>query len=108
MNLVRQKLYDTSACALIWLAGKPTSMLGNARIGSHATGWAGTGQESGLWNAVKGVYFAHLGFGYDAVKFFTAAPPNEMRWLTLEKAKQLRIAIHVYGAPPRGPSVLGY
>jgi hypothetical protein len=34
-----------------------------------------------------GAYLARLGFGYDAVKFFTEAPPNELQWLTPEKAR---------------------
>lgn len=110
---IRYKQYETvavnrctSACALIWLAGVPTSMIGTVNIGFHASGWADTGKESGLGNVMRGVYFAHLGFGYDAVRFFTEAPPNSMQWLTPQTAKRLGININIYSAPAR--PMLGY
>jgi hypothetical protein len=80
-----------SACAFVWLAGRPRTFGGGARIGFHGVYDARSGQQLGLPNALLGTYLGYLGFGYDAVIWMVSAQPKAMHWLTAESAKKYGI-----------------
>jgi hypothetical protein len=82
-----------SACAAIWLAGTPRIMMSNALIGFHAASI--NGQERGQGNAVFGAYMTRLGLGYPAVGWATTAGPNDIAYLTPDKAKEIDISVNV-------------
>jgi hypothetical protein len=103
---IRQKghattvLADTecmSACALIWVAGVRRYMDDTSKIGVHAAyRFDGNSvQESGMANAEIGSYLTLLGLRIEAIRFFTAAPPNEIAILTPFDAVQLGIEIYL-------------
>jgi hypothetical protein len=73
----------TSACALIWLAGKERHLIG--QVGFHAAYRDNDGQlqESGAANALIGNYMTQLGLPAKAILFATAAPPDKILWLTI-------------------------
>jgi hypothetical protein len=75
-----------SACAFVWLAGRPRTSGGGARIGFHGVYDARTGQQLGMPNALLGTYLGYLGFSYDAVIWMVSAQPGAMHWLTAETA----------------------
>jgi hypothetical protein len=79
-----------SACAFVWLAGRPRTFGGGARIGFHGVYVARTGQQPSVPNALLGTYLGYLGFGYDAVVWMVSAQPGAMHWLTAESAKEVR------------------
>src|SRR5262249_41149585 len=62
-----------SACALIWLAGRPRNVGDNSLIGFHAVYDLTTRRETGQGNAVVGAYLRDLGVGYNAIAFMTRA-----------------------------------
>lgn len=82
-----------SACALIWLAGKPRTLEGNSRVGFHAAYNRNTGQESGAGNALIGAYLNELGLSAKAIVSMTSAGPMEMAWLTDDRAKAWGVAV---------------
>ena len=82
----------TSACALIWLAGRPRNVGDNSLIGFHATFDPKTRQATGAGNAVIGGYLRDLGLGYDAIAFMTRAGPTSVEWLIPDRAKEFRVA----------------
>jgi ATP-dependent protease ClpP protease subunit len=99
---IRAKGYSTavandtecsSACAMIWLAGKTRYMGNSARVGFHAayTDKGSDAQESGVGNALAGAYLTKLGLSYKAVVFATMAHPNEITWLRPDDAKRTGI-----------------
>lgn len=83
-TLVLPNTSCTSACALIWLAGKKRILDG--RVGFHAAYRDNEGrlQESGAANALIGNYMTQLGLPAKAILFATAAPPDKILWLTAE------------------------
>jgi hypothetical protein len=89
-----------SACALIWLAGRPRNVGNNSLIGFHAAFNPKTRQETGIGNAVIGGYLRDLGFGYDAIAFMTRAGPTSVEWLTPDRAKEFRVTWAML-QPPR-------
>jgi hypothetical protein len=89
-----------SACALIWLAGKPRTREDNALVGFHAAYDRTTGQESGAANALVGAYLNELGLGSKAILAMTSAGPTEMAWLTDDRAKAWGLAVETM-QPPR-------
>jgi len=102
-KLVRQKGYATvvldegtcsSACALIWLAGKPRYLQGAGHLGFHASYSEEGGQlvETGLGNAMVGHYLSQLGLPEEAVVFATSASPYELTWLNAENSAEAGIA----------------
>jgi len=74
-----------SACALIWLAGRPRMVGDNPYIGFHAVFDPKTRHETGTGNAVVGAYLRDLGLGYDAIAFMTRAGPTSVEWLTPDR-----------------------
>jgi uncharacterized protein len=89
----------TSACALIWLAGRPRMVGDNPYIGFHAIFNPKTRQETGTGNAVVGAYLRDLGLGYDAIAFMTRAGPTSVEWLTPDRAKEFRVAWAMLQSP---------
>lgn len=84
----------SSACGLIWLAGKPRVKHVTAQIGFHAAyvaDGAGINRENGLSNALVGAYMARLELGSEAVMFATAAEPGSMAWITPDSGSRYGI-----------------
>ena len=75
----------SSACGLIWLAGKPRVKQATAAVGFHAayvSDGLGVDRENGLSNALIGSYMTRLDLGTEAIMFATAAGPGGMAWIT--------------------------
>ena len=72
-----------SACALIWLAGSKRFKFEGGEVGFHASylDTDGTKLETGVGNALVGLYLSQLGFGEKTVIFATLAPPDKIFWL---------------------------
>lgn len=83
-----------SACALAWLAGRIRMASDDARIGFHVA-YVGTElkRESGMGNALVGLYLGELGLGANVVRYVTTAPPDDMQWLSFRDASLLGIEI---------------
>jgi predicted metalloprotease len=90
----------TSACALIWLAGRPRTVGNTPQIGFHAAFDPTTRRETGQGNAVVGAYLRDLGIGYKAIVFMTRKGPTSVEWLTPDLAKELAVAWAML-QPPR-------
>jgi hypothetical protein len=80
-----------SACGLIWLSGARRYLNADARVGFHAayTVLNGIPMETGMANAEIGAFLAYLGLSREAIQFVTIAPPDGVRWLTMEDAQRL-------------------
>ncbi len=98
-TLVLPNTSCTSACALIWLAGKKRILDG--RVGFHAAyrDTEGRLQESGAANALIGNYMTQLGLPAKAILFATAAPPDRILWLTAESRGNAGIEFEVPPPP---------
>ena len=75
----------SSACGLIWLAGKPRVKQATGAVGFHAAfvpDRQGVDRENGLSNALIGSYMTRLDLGTEAIMFATAAGPGGMAWIT--------------------------
>jgi uncharacterized protein len=90
----------TSACALIWLAGRPRTVGNTPQIGFHAAFDPTTRRETGQGNAVVGAYLRDLGIGFKAIVFMTRKGPTSVEWLTPDLAKELAVAWAML-QPPR-------
>jgi hypothetical protein len=93
-TLVPDGVVCASACADIWLAGSKRLISPDGRVGFHAA-YDENGNENGRGNAIVGAYLTRLGLGYSAVSFMTEAAPDDMAWLTKERADELGIAYDV-------------
>jgi len=85
-----------SACALIWVSGARRYYRSDAPIGFHAaymTTEEGKQVETGMGNADIGSYLTHIGLEREAIQFITAAPPDKISVLSLEKAGLLGIDV---------------
>jgi uncharacterized protein YecT (DUF1311 family) len=82
-----------SACGLIWVSGVRRYMSDTSQIGFHAAYREENGEyrESGIANAEIGSYLTHLGLRIEAIRYFTAAGPNDFLLLTPDKARALGI-----------------
>ena len=88
----------SSACGLIWLAGKPRVKDATALVGFHAAYVAdeqGVSRENGLSNALIGAYLNRLELKADAIMFATAAAPDKMAWITPQAGRQYGIPFEV-------------
>ena len=88
----------SSACGLIWLAGKPRVKQATAAVGFHAAyvpDGRGIDRENGLSNALIGSYMTRLDLGTDAVMFATAAGPGGMAWITPQDGSHYGIPFEV-------------
>lgn len=102
-ELIRQKGLETavafdaqcaSACALAWLGGIKRHMATSSRIGFHAA-YVMKGDlafESGVGNALIGVYLTSLGLPKKTVIYITSAKPEGMNWLDYRDAAMLGIS----------------
>lgn len=77
-----------SACALIWLAGSKRVVFEGGGVGFHASYLDTNGKkmETGVGNALVGLYLSQLGFGEKTVVFATMAPPDKILWLNSKTA----------------------
>ena len=93
-----------SSCALIWLAGAPRILQGNARLGFHASyrDEGGRFVETGLGNAMIGHYLSQLNLSERAVVFATQASPYEINWLN--DANRNSSGIDYRSMPALGPA----
>ena len=99
---VVEDLVCASACALAWLAGRPRHMAPNASIGFHAP-WRGSEdhpEASTAGSAVVGGYLRDLGLTSAAIRYINEPGPDEMRWLTMDDADELNIAIRPWMEEP--------
>lgn len=55
-------------------------------------------------NAEVGNYLTRLGIGIDAIRYFTSAPPNDLRFIDFETAAALNIAVSDSGSLPTIPA----
>jgi hypothetical protein len=103
---IRLKGYDTlvangfecaSACALAWLAGKTRFMEAGAKIGFHAASIEGQETADSVANAVVGAYLNELGLSLSAVRYMTAAQPNDIRWLSFADAQMIGLEVTPFG-----------
>jgi uncharacterized protein YecT (DUF1311 family) len=96
-----------SACGLIWVSGVRRYMSETSQIGFHAAYREENGEyrESGVANAEIGSYLTHLGLRIEAIRYFTAAGPNDFLLLTPDRARMLGIETYnVDGANVVTPS----
>jgi hypothetical protein len=86
-----------SACAIAWLGGVIRYMGQTARVGFHAAYRMDNGRatETGAGNALVGAYLNELGLSDAAIVYVTAAPPNDIAWLSIDAARQLGITVVV-------------
>jgi hypothetical protein len=92
----------SSICAIIWVSGARRFMTPTSLIGVHA---AYTEQvrseggsvklESGMGNADIGAYLNEIGLTREAIRYFTAAPPDEVNPITPNIAQRLDIDVFV-------------
>ena len=95
-TVVSDQAVCTSACALIWLAGKERFMAPTSRIGFHASSTVeNPGVEvSSNGNALVGAYLFEIGLKEpETITYLTKASPQSMTWLTMSDA--------IRDSPPR-------
>jgi len=91
-----------SACALVWVSGVRRYMVPDGLIGVHAAyslvyGKDGSVEkrESGYANAQIGGFLNELGLTAEAIGFFTIAGPDELQFLTPDRAQRLNIDVFI-------------
>jgi hypothetical protein len=88
-----------SACALAWLAGTNRFSADTAKIGFHVAFVDGVEKrESGMGNAIVGLYVGELGYGQNVVEYVTSAAPDNMQWLNVHDAALLGIKVETFVA----------
>ena len=102
---VRQRGYATevrefcsSACSLIWMAGSKRYLPPGSRVGFHQP------IDKNRAVSINGValeasYLARLGLSDAVVGYAIGAPPSELRWLTVEDAQRIGLALMPSSAP---------
>ena len=99
--LIHQKGYLTavgpgslcySSCALAWLAGRTRLNDVRAKVGFHAAADAHH-SYSPEGSEMMRAYARSLGLGSLAAIFLTDAPPDEMRFLTVDSAKEIGVKV---------------
>lgn len=89
-----------SACALAWLAGSTRYATPQSEIGFHVAYTGLEQRESGMGNAVVGLYLGELGLGENVVRYVTSAAPDSMQWLSMRDAELLGIdLVSLDGSP---------
>jgi hypothetical protein len=98
----------TSACALIWIAGSTRFLGPRGRVGFHASyrDEGGRKVETGLGNALVGRYLTLLNLPEKAVLFATAAPPDEVLWLSSANMRDAGIDFEVFGEEANPPPIV--
>ncbi|WP_424814025.1 hypothetical protein [Roseococcus sp. YIM B11640] len=85
-----------SACGLIWIAGAERHIGTGARIGFHAAyvpQQGGPGQVSSSGNAVIGAYLSRLGFNDNAIRFLTAARPEQISVVKPQQFAEMGVTV---------------
>ena len=83
-----------SACAYIWMAGKPLVVSADTELGFHSPYNAQDDSSiSSVGNALVGAYLNQLGYPANVITYATSAKPNEMQWLTPRDAVLLGLDI---------------
>jgi hypothetical protein len=103
-KLIRERGFETlatprelclSMCALAWLSGNQRHAANSSYIGFHAP-WHGDADQrevSAVGSALVGAYLKELGLSDAAIVFVTGADPDDLRFLSFQKAKELGIQI---------------
>jgi hypothetical protein len=94
----------TSACANIWLAGKPRYAEPTAKIGFHQAyikDQHGRIQRFPQGNAFVRDYYAKIGISKPAADFLLSADPKDMYWLNGNLAKGFGIEIASFSTAPK-------
>lgn len=93
----------SSACSLIWLAGKKRTLGKSAAVGVHSASANEDGKvmPDSAGNALVGAYLGSLGLSDEVVEFVTSAPPEEMKWLSLGVAQQMGLDVSVADVDPK-------
>jgi hypothetical protein len=108
----------TSVCADMWLAGS-TRYYGGAKshIGFHGAFWAASDksgrpaknakpQPDSAGNAVVGAYLMEIGLNYEAIFTLSEPGPDQIYWLTVDRANKLGIEFHKWGEVKVNPAVV--
>lgn len=83
-----------SACAYIWMAGKPLVVSANTHLGFHSPyNGQDDGSISSVGNALVGAYLNQLGYAANVIAYATIADPKDMQWLTPRDAILLGLDI---------------
>ena len=99
--LIRQRGYITavgpgslcySSCALAWLAGRTRLSAASSKVGFHAAADANHSYSPEGTEMMR-AYARSLGLGSLAAKFLTEAPPDDMRFLTADSAKEIGVKV---------------
>jgi len=84
----------TSACGLIWLAGREKYLGLRAQVGFHGAKDHETGQVSSHGNAMIGAYLYEMGVtNMTVITYLTKASPQSMVWVTPKNARSLKIEV---------------
>ena len=81
-----------SSCALAWLGGRTRLNDVSAKVGFHAAADAHH-SYSPEGSEMMRAYARSLGLGSLAAIFLTDAPPDEMRFLTVDSAKEIGVKV---------------
>jgi len=94
-TLVPKGARCTSGCALIWLSGAARALHERAVLGFHAAYVEEGGQvrETGVGNAMVGVFLNELGYPLDLVFEATRAAPDDMNILTPWMAQRIGLEV---------------
>jgi hypothetical protein len=100
-----------SACAIAWLGGNTRYMGRNAQVGFHAVTLSNDPKHlaDSVGNALVGAYLGQLNLSTPAIAYITQAQPDDMRWLTVEDAREVGIEVsdltpaEVAGLPAEDP-----
>jgi hypothetical protein len=91
-TMVADNATCTSACGLIWLAGKERFIGPRARIGFHAARDTRDRSVSAQGNAMIGAFLYEMGItDMTTIARLVSAPPNEMTWLRFEEMARWKI-----------------
>jgi hypothetical protein len=108
---IHKREYDTnfgegicnSACAFIWLAGKTRYMSSGAALGFHRAKLAIPGAKGSARWGNDGIfdYYAELRLPEKAMNYFFSAAPEELAWVTFDKATELELRPEVWPKPKK-------
>jgi len=90
-----------SACAYVWMAGKPLVVSTSTQLGFHSP-YKGDDDSSvsSVGNALVGAYLNQLGYPANVIAYATSADPKGMQWLTPRDAILLGLDITYVDALP--------